>query len=192
MSLFIILFLIVLAVGAYVVMTYNSVIAKIEAVENSKRQIDVQLDRRFKVFEGLINTVKKVMDYEQTTLKDVIALRNSAIAAKNAGDVKGQFEAEDKISQIASSVNMVFEQYPALKATENALQLQEEIVSTENKLSFAKQSYNDSVEDYNVVKKSFFSSMVVSAFAARLSTSFQYWAISQEKSKQYEEMTAKF
>ena len=62
MSLFVILFLIVLAVGVYIVMTYNSVIAKIEAVENSKRQIDVQLDRRFKVFEGLINTVKKVMD----------------------------------------------------------------------------------------------------------------------------------
>lgn len=182
---------IMIAVMAFVIMTYNSLIAKSEAVENSKRQIDVQLDRRFKVFEGLINTVRKVMDYEQTVLKEVVQLRSQAQKARQDGDAKSQFEAEEKISQIAHEIKVVFEQYPQLRAMENAQQLQEEIVSTENKLSFAKQAYNDSVENYNVTKKSFFGSLVVSLFAAKLDHKFEYWQLSTEKAKNYDEMTAK-
>src|SRR5579872_5110623 len=151
----IILLFILLAIIAYAVLVYNRLIAQIETVRNNQKQIDIQLDRRFKVFESLINVVKKYMDYEKTTLKDVVALRNQAQQAKASGDEKGRIEAENKISTIASNLNVVFEQYPDLKANQNCLQLQEEIVSTENKLAYAKQSFNDSVEIYNASKKSF-------------------------------------
>lgn len=187
----IIIGLIIVLIGVFVVLTYNSLIAKSEAVENSKAQIDVQLDRRFKVFEGLVSAVRKVMDYEQTVLKEVIQLRSQAQGARKRGDEKGQFEAEEKITQIASQISVVFEQYPQLGALDNARQLQEEIVSTENKLSFAKQSYNDAIEDFNVTKKSFFASMVVSMFASKLDHKYERWQLSDNKHKEYDEMTAK-
>ena len=86
---------------------------------------------------------------------------------------------------------MVFEQYPDLKANQNALQLQEEIVSTENKLAYAKQAFNDSVERYNAYKKSFFQGMVVSAFAGKLDFNFPYWQLSEDQVKQQEAYTVK-
>ncbi|CDZ77992.1 LemA family protein [Legionella massiliensis] len=171
---------------------FNSLIALIEAINNNKRQIDIQLDRRYKVFESLIETVKKYMDYEQTTLKDVVALRNQAQAAKAAGDEKGQIAAENGISQIASNLNVVFEQYPDLKANQNVLQLQEEIVNTENKLAYSKQAYNDSVERYEAKKKSFFESMVVGFFRDKLDKAFEYWSLPEEQIKVREDYTVKF
>jgi len=145
----------------YFVSVYNRLIARIETVNNNEKQIDIQLDRRFKVFESLINTVKKYMDYEKSTLKDVVALRNQAQTAKDNNDPKARMDAENAISKIASGINLVFEQYPDLKANQNAMQLQEEIVNTENKLAFSKQAFNDSIEAYNAYKKSFFPAMVV-------------------------------
>src|SRR5438477_8049453 len=140
MSTGIIILIVLLAIAGFIVFTYNQLISLIEAVRNNQKQIDIQLDRRFKVFESLINVVKKYMDYEQTTLKDVVKLRSQAEQAKSSGDDKTRIEAENKISDIAGKINLVFEQYPQLKASENAMQLQEEIVSTENKLAYAKQS----------------------------------------------------
>src|SRR5204863_9356711 len=117
MSTGVIILIIVLLVGGFIVLTYNKLIAQIEAVRNNQKQVDIQLDRRYKVFESLINVVKKYMDYEQTTLKDVVALRNKAQAAHDAGDEKTRMEAENQISKIASNINLVFEQYPDLKAS---------------------------------------------------------------------------
>lgn len=191
MSTGIIILIILLAIGGYIVMTYNSLIAMIEAVRNNMKQIDIQLDRRFKVFESLINVVKKYMDYEQTTLKDVVALRNQAQQAKASGDEKSRMLAENKISDISSHINLVFEQYPDLKANQNVMQLQEEIVSTENKLAYSKQSFNDSIERYNADKKSFFASMVVSLFKSKLDFDFPYWQISDDKIKENEAYTVK-
>lgn len=171
---------------------YNRLIALIEAINNNKRQIDIQLDRRYKVFESLIETVKKYMDYEKSTLKDVVALRNQAQAAKVAGDEKARIAAENGISTIASGLNVVFEQYPDLKANENVLQLQEEIVNTENKLSYAKQAYNDGVERYEAKKKSFFEAMVVSFFAAKLNQAFEYWGLPEDTAKAREDYKVKF
>jgi LemA protein len=178
-------------IGFFIVITYNTLIAQIEATVNNQKQIDVQLDRRFKVFESLINVVKKYMDYEQTTLKDVVALRSQAQQAKANGDEKTRIAFEDKISQIASNLNLVFEQYPELKANQNCLQLQEEIVSTENKLAYAKQAYNDSIEHYNATKKSFFTSMIVNLFKAKLDQNFTYWQLSPEKATSQEDYTVK-
>jgi LemA protein len=182
--------IVVVAVLVYVISIYNRLISMIETVRNNQKQIDIQLDRRFKVFQSLIEVVKKYMDYEQTTLKDVVALRNSAVAAKSSGDANAMMVAENKISGIASGLNLVFEQYPDLKANQNALQLQEEIVSTENKLAFAKQALNDSVERYNAEKKSFFQSMVASIFS-KLNQDFSYWQLDADQVKTQEAYTVK-
>ena len=193
MSTFLMVVLVIVAlVLAWSIGIYNRLIALIEAINNNQRQIDIQLDRRYKVFESLIETVKKYMDYEQTTLKDVVALRNQAQAAKASGDEKARIAAENGISKIASGISVVFEQYPDLKANQNVLQLQEEIVNTENKLAYSKQAYNDGVERYEAKKKSFFEAMVVSFFAAKLDKGFVYWGIPEEQVKEREDYTVKF
>ena len=192
MSTFLIVILVIIGVGLFwTIGIYNKLIALIEAINNGKRQIDIQLDRRFKVFESLIEIVKKYMDYEKTTLKDVVALRSQAQAAKASGDEKTRIAAENGISKIASGLNVVFEQYPDLKANQNVLQLQEEIVSTENKLAYSKQAYNDEIERYEAKKKSFFEAMVVGLYASKLDKSFEYWGLPEATSKQREEYTVK-
>jgi LemA protein len=191
MSTGLIILLIILAIAGFVVFTYNRLISLIEAVRNNQKQIDIQLDRRFKVFESLINVVKKYMDYEQTTLKDVVALRSQAEQAKASGNEAARIAAENKISEIATKINLVFEQYPDLKANQNCLQLQEEIVSTENKLAYAKQSFNDSVENYNANKKAFFTSMIVAMFKGKLDFEYPYWQLSEAKITEQENYTVK-
>lgn len=176
----------------WMITVYNRLIALIEAINNNKRQIDIQLDRRFKVFQSLIETVKQYMDYEKSTLKDVVALRNQAQTAKTSGNEAARIQAEEGISKIASGINLVFEQYPDLKANQNALQLQEEVVNTENKLSYAKQAYNDGIEQYNAKKKSFFEAMVVSVFSSQLNQEFPYWALSDDTVQSHEAYTVKF
>lgn len=186
-----IILLIVVAIVGYFILTYNRMISQIETVRNNQKQIDIQLDRRFKVFESLINVVKKYMDYEQSTLKDVVALRNQAQSAHASGDEKNRIALENQISDIAGRINVVFEQYPDLKANQNAMQLQEEIVSTENKLAYAKQALNDSIEMYNATKKSFPPNVVVGLFASKLNFDFPYWQISAEKVAEQESYTVK-
>lgn len=192
MSLTMIVFIaIIIFIFAYIIFTYNALIAQIEAIKNNQKQIDIQLDRRFKVFESLINVVKKYMDYEQTTLKEVVALRNQAEQAKATGDEKNRIMAENKISDIAAKINLVFEQYPDLKANQSCLQLQEEVVNTENKLAYAKQAMNDSIENYNANRKSFFASMVVNFFRHKLDMDFAYWQLNAEQIASKEEYTVK-
>ncbi len=192
MGLELILIVVVLVLFVLFISMYNRLIGEIEAVNNNQKQIDIQLDRRYKVFESLINTVKQYMDYEKSTLKEVVALRNQAQQARTSGDDKQRVASENKISSILSGLNVVFEQYPDLKANQNALQLQEEIVNTENKLSYAKQAFNDSIERYNADKKSFIQSMVVGIFSSKLDKDFIYWQLSQEEVAQQEEYTVKF
>ena len=186
-----IIVLILAAIIGYIILTYNRLIAQIETIRNNQKQIDIQLDRRFKVFESLINVVKKYMDYEQTTLKDVVALRNQAQQAHVNGDEKTRIAAENQISTIASKLNVVFEKYPDLKANKNCIQLQEEIVSTENKLAYAKQSYNDSIETYNATKKSFPTNTIVASFRSKLDIDYPYWQLSEQKIADQEAYTVK-
>lgn len=189
MGILLILLVILVVLGAWFVGIYNKLIRLIEAVNNNNKQIDIQLDRRFKVFESLINVVKNYMDYEKTTLKDVVALRNQAQQAATSGDQQKRIDAENAISKIASNINLVFEQYPDLKANQNALQLQEEIVNTENKLAYAKQAFNDSIERYNATKKSFFESIVVSMAKDKLDKDFIYWNLPEDKIAEKEAYT---
>lgn len=183
--------LVLLVVGLWFVGVYNKLIHMIEEVYNNQKQIDVQLDRRFKVYESLIEVVKKYMDYEQTTLKDVVALRNQAQQAKFSGDSSTRMQAEDAISKIGANINLVFEQYPDLKANQNALQLQEEIVSTENKLAFSKQAYNDSIERYNAKRKSLFESLIVGLLPNKLLKDFVYWGVSDAQRQEHEDYKVK-
>lgn len=191
MEFLIALVVVVILIFIWVISIYNKLVRMIEAVKNNDEQIDIQLDRRYKVFQSLIETVKKYMDYEKTTLKDVVALRNQAQSSKQSGDDASRMAAENAISKIASGINIVFEQYPDLKANQNALQLQEEVVNTENKLSYAKQAYNASIETYNATKKSFFESMVVKLFP-QLDQSFTYWGLSESQEQKKEDYTVKF
>lgn len=191
MGTLVIVLIVVVLIGVFVVTTYNRLIGEIEAVKNNQKQIDVQLDRRFKVFESLVNVLKNYMDYERSTLKDVVALRNQAQQAHMQGDEQTRISSENKISQILGGLNVVFEQYPTLKANENALQLQEEIVNTENKLAFAKQSVNDSIERYNADKKSFFTTMVVAWFRGKLDFNFDYWQLAADQVAAHEAYTVK-
>lgn len=190
-SIMLVLALLVIGLIVWFIGIYNKLIHLIEAVKNNQKQIDIQLDRRFKVFESLINVVKNYMDYEKSTLMQVVALRNKSVCAANAGDEKGRIEAENGISKIAAGLNLVFEQYPDLKANQNALQLQEEIVSTENKLAFAKQALNDSIERYNATKKSLLESIVVSLAPAKLDMTFEYWQLSETTVAEQEKYTVK-
>lgn len=186
MSSTMIVFLVLLGmIVVFIISTYNRLISLIEAVKNAQKSVDIQLDRRFKVFESLINVIKKSMDYEQTTLKDVVALRNQAVKAQKDGDLKQRMLSENGISAVATQLNAVFEQYPDLKANQQALQLQEEVVNTENKLSFAKQALNDAIENYEVKKKSFFEQMVVSMFSS-LNKKFVYWQMDESKVEELE------
>ena len=188
---FMAILLILAASIGYAILIYNRLILQIESIRNNQKQIDIQLDRRFKVFESLINIVKKYMDYEKTTLKEVVALRNQAQAARTSGNEPARIDAENKISNIVTHLNAVFEQYPDLKANQNCLQLQEEIVSTENKLAYAKQALNDSIEQYNANKKSFPANFIVSSWSAKLDFDYTYWQLDADKVKEQEAYTVK-
>ncbi|MCK4870831.1 MAG: LemA family protein [Gammaproteobacteria bacterium] len=191
MEILLILIIVLIVLGFWFITVYNKLIRMIEEVNNNNKQIDIQLDRRFKVYESLIEVVKKYMDYEKTTLKDVVALRGQAQKAQQSGDVKARMNAEDSISKIGANLNLVFENYPDLKADKNALQLQEEIVNTENKLTFAKQAFNDSIERYEATRKSFFESIVVSMMSAKLLKQFTYWGITDEERTKQEDYKVK-
>lgn len=129
---------------------YNSLIRKKISCENSWSQIDVQLKRRHDLIPNLVETVKGYASHEKGTLEAVIQARNAAAtstgSATNIADVA---KAENFLTGALSKLFALSEAYPELKANENFAQLQEELVSTENKISFARQHYNDCVSDYN-------------------------------------------
>lgn len=191
MSILLIFIIVIAVLFIWFIAIYNKLIRLIEAVNNNNKQIDIQLDRRFKVFESLINVVKNYMEYEKSTLKDVVALRNQAQQAQASGDQQQRIAAENEISKIASNIHLVFEQYPDLKANQNALQLQEEIANTENKLAYAKQAYNDSIEQYNATKKSFFEAIVVNMAKDKLDKNFIYWNLPEDQIAAKEAYTVK-
>ncbi|MCI5066256.1 LemA family protein [bacterium] len=133
----------------YLVGIYNSLVLKRVACENAWSQIDVQLKRRYDLIPNLVETVKGYATHEQETFEKVIQARNSAASAASEGNVRGVSEAEGMLSGMLRQVFALSEAYPELKANDNFLRLNEELTSTENKVSFARQHYNDSVATYN-------------------------------------------
>ncbi|NBW39888.1 LemA family protein [bacterium] len=133
----------------YGVGIYNRLVRQKVATDNAWSQIDVQLKRRYDLIPNLVETAKGYAKHEQETLEQVITARNSAMAAASQGDVRGVSEAEGMLAGMLRQVFALSESYPELKANENFLQLQEELTSTENKVSFSRQHYNDSVGLFN-------------------------------------------
>jgi LemA protein len=146
---FIFILVVLGVVVAFLVGIYNGLITKRVQTENAWSQIDVQLKRRHDLIPNLVETVKGYASHEKETLEGVIQARNSAIAA-GGSDLKAQAEAENMLSGALRQIFALSESYPDLKANENFAQLQEELTSTENRISFARQHYNDSVSVYNV------------------------------------------
>ena len=165
-GLFPIILIIAVAVGAVVIGgliafgIYNRLVRLRQGVKNAWAQIDVQLKRRHDLIPNLVEAVKGYMGHERDTLEAVIQARNRAAGAGTVGE---HAQAENQLSQALGQFYLVVERYPDLKANQNFLALQEELASTENKIGFARQYYNDQVMHYNTriqsVPEVFFASM---------------------------------
>jgi len=147
----------VVVVVAWMIMLYNKLVSERRQTMNAWAQIDVQLKRRYDLIPNLVETVKGYMKHEQETLEKVIKARNSAVAAKTVGD---KAKAETVVAAALSGFFALSEAYPDLKSNTNMRELQEELRSTENKISFARQYYNDIVTSYNTRLETFPSSIV--------------------------------
>jgi LemA protein len=163
------------AVALYVIATYNKLVGLRNQVYNAWKQIDVQLKRRHDLIPNLVNTVKGVMQYERETLEAVVQARNQAIAVERGGaSVAQTAAAEAALSGALGRLLAVVEAYPDLKAAGNVAQLQEELTSTENKIGFARQLYNDTATQYNSVQQQFPANMVAGLAKA---TPAELWEI---------------
>lgn len=151
MSLWIVIGIVVLIV-LWLIVIYNGLVAGRNQAQTAWSQIDVQLKRRHDLIPNLVQVVKDAMGYEQETLTKVIQARNAAAAASGPAQAG---PAEAALSQATRGLLGLVESYPQLKANENVKQLQEELASTENKIAFSRQFYNDSVNSYNNRRQSF-------------------------------------
>lgn len=159
----IVLIVIVVVIVAVLAGMYNSLVKRRNQVDNSWSQIEVQLKRRHDLIPNLVESVKDYMAYEQDTLTAVTQARAAAIDAGNQGP-EAQAEAENVLTGTLKSLFAVAENYPDLKANQNVMQLQEELTSTENKIAFARQFYNDSVLTYNNKIQMFPSNLIAGMF----------------------------
>jgi LemA protein len=156
-----ILLLLLAAAVVYGIITYNKLVELRNQVLNAWKQIDVQLKRRHDLIPNLVNTVRGVMQYERETLEAVVQARNQAIAVERGGaGVAQTAAAEAALSGALGRLLAVVEAYPDLKAAGNVSQLQEELTSTENKIGFARQLYNDTATQYNSAQQQFPANMV--------------------------------
>jgi LemA protein len=168
--------IVVAVVGVILVMmlagVYNGLVVARNKFKNAFAQIDVQLKRRYDLIPNLVETVKGYMKHEKETLESVIRARNEAVsagqkAAANPGDPNAMKQLSGAESQLSGALGRLFalsEAYPDLKANQNMLSLQEELTSTENKVSFSRQAYNDAVMQYNNMRESFPTVIVASLF----------------------------
>ncbi len=166
------LLLVALIIGGMVVGVYNKLVTLRNRYKNAYAQIDVQLKRRYDLIPNLVETAKGYIKHERETLEAGTQARNIAYAAakaaaSNPGDataMKNLTAAETGLAGTLSRLMMVSEAYPDLKANQNMMQLTEELTSTENKISFARQAYNDSVMTYNTNREVFPSNLVAGMF----------------------------
>ncbi len=168
----IVLLVVVLGLAGFVVGVYNKLVTMRNRYKNAYAQIDVQLKRRYDLIPNLVEIAKGYIKHERETLENVTKARNiayvaSQAAAANPGDsgaMKNLVSAESGLAGTLSRLMMVSEQYPDLKANQNMMQLTEELTSTENKISFARQAYNDSVMVYNTDREVFPSNLIANTF----------------------------
>lgn len=154
----------------FVVGIYNGLVRLRNQVKNAWSQIDVQLKRRHDLIPNLVETAKGYMTHERETLENITKARN---LATNASGVGNQAKAEGQLGQALSSFFLVVENYPDLKANENFLALQEELTSTENKIGFARQFYNDQVMQFNNKTEMFPSNIIAGMFNFKAAEFFE-------------------
>jgi LemA protein len=175
-ALAVVVFLFVFVIGLY-----NGLIQRRNRIKNAFAQIDVQLTRRYDLIPNLVETVKGYIKHERETLEAVIQARNTAVAglkaaSANPADAKALQQlagAEGALSGALGRMFALAEAYPDLKANQNMMQLSEELTSTENRVAFARQAYNDAVLDYNNARETFPGSVVASAFAFTPATTLE-------------------
>jgi LemA protein len=168
-----ILLLLIIALAIFFIASYNRLVAARNAFKNAFAQIDVQLTRRYDLIPNLVEIAKGYLKHERETLEAVIRARNSAYeglkaAASNPGNAAAVQKLEGAEAQLTGALGRLFalaEAYPDLKANQNMMQLSEELTSTENKVSFARQAYNDAVMSYNNLREMFPSSIVAGMFS---------------------------
>ena len=157
--------ILIILVGAvlFAITIYNRLVAGRNRFKNAFAQIDVQLTRRHDLIPNLVETAKGYMKHERETLEAVVNARNTAVAGLKAAAadpsdpeaMKNLAQAEQGLSGALGRLFALSEAYPDLKANENMMQLSEELTTTENKVAFSRQAYNDSVMDYNTLRESF-------------------------------------
>ncbi len=161
---------IVLVLVIWFVAIYNGLVGLKNQVKNAWSQIDVQLKRRHDLIPNLVETVKGYASHEKDTLERVVQARSRAMSAQSMDD---RIQAEGELGQALGRLMLLVESYPDLKANQNFLALQEELTSTENKISFARQYYNDSVMTYNNKIQMFPSNIIAGMFNFKEATFFK-------------------
>lgn len=165
-----IIVVVIVALVFFLVSIYNSLIRLRNQVKNAWSQIDVQLKRRHDLIPNLIETVKGYMTHERATLENITKARSQAVQAEGVG---AKAKAEGELTSALGKFNLVVENYPDLKANQNFLSLQEELTSTENRISFARQAYNDQVLFFNNKIQMFPSNIVAGMFSFKEEEFFQ-------------------
>lgn len=161
---------VVAVVAIWAIALYNRLIGLRNQVQNGWRQIDVQLKRRHDLIPNLVNTVRGAMEFERDTLTQVMEARARAVSAAGPADAAKK---EGELSQALGRLFAVAENYPALKANENVKMLQEELTSTENKVGFARQFYNDISTNFNTAQQTFPSNLFASALGFKPAELFE-------------------
>jgi LemA protein len=165
-----VLLVLIIVVGAWLIGLYNGLVGLRNAVKNAWAQIDVQLKRRHDLIPNLVETAKGYVKHERETLENITNARSRAMGADTVGE---KAKAESALSGAISKFMLVVENYPDLKANQNFLALQEELTSTENKIAFSRQAYNDQVMMYNNKIQMFPSNIVAGMFNFQPSEFFE-------------------
>ena len=171
---------IIAALLLWIIFVFNGLVTLKNQVQNAWKQIDVQLKRRHDLIPNLVNTVRGGMEFEKETLAKVIEARAKAVAATTPQD-KGA--AENVLTQTLGRLFALVENYPTLKSNQSILQLQEELVSTENKIGFARQFYNDLVAQFNIKQEVFPSNLMATVFGFKRADYFQAAEVEREVPK---------
>lgn len=164
---------VVLIVVLMIVSIYNGLVSRRNEAKNSWSQIDVQLKRRYDLIPNLVETAKGFMKHESETLEAVIRARQTAVDLQNAGNIGELIKADGVLTQSLGRLLAVSESYPDLKANQNMMSLQEELASTENRIGFARQHYNDAVMKMNNGIEQFPANIIAGMFNFKLGEFFE-------------------